>query len=117
MLQNGSEKKKDIASLKHATYEVEEKGTSIITNVVRGGGGERTFLPFWNKWRGYLKCWRDYLILGSVSPASLPGPSGDRRALYSHGFINSALQYKSFDLRGKDESQISIWPPGEEVWN
>ena len=36
--------------------------------------------PFWNKWQGYLKWWRDYLMLGSGSPASLPGPSGDRRA-------------------------------------
>ena len=33
------------------------------------------------KWLGYLKWWRDYLIFGSGSPASRPGPSRDRRAL------------------------------------
>ena len=70
-----AEKKKNIASLKHATYKIEEKSISTITYMKRG---KRTILPFWNKWRDYLKCWRDYLILGSGSPASLPAPSGDR---------------------------------------
>ena len=36
MLQNGSEKNKYIASLKHATYKIEEKSISTITNMKRG---------------------------------------------------------------------------------
>ena len=36
MLQNGSWKKKNIASLKHATYKIEEKSISTITNMKRG---------------------------------------------------------------------------------
>ena len=31
MLQNGSEKKKNIASFKHATYKLEEKSSTITT--------------------------------------------------------------------------------------
>ena len=36
MLQNGSEKKKKLASLKHVTYKIEEKSISTITNMKRG---------------------------------------------------------------------------------
>ena len=36
MVQNGSEKKKNIASLKHATYKLEEKSIITITNMERG---------------------------------------------------------------------------------
>ena len=35
MVQNGSEKKKNIVSLKHATYKIEERSISTITNMKR----------------------------------------------------------------------------------
>ena len=37
MVQNGSEKKKNIASLKHATYKLEEKSIITITNMMERG--------------------------------------------------------------------------------
>ena len=36
MLQNGSEDKKNITSLKYAAYKIEEKSISTITNMKRG---------------------------------------------------------------------------------
>ena len=36
MVQNGSKKNKNIASLKHATNKIEEKSITTITNMIRG---------------------------------------------------------------------------------
>ena len=44
MVQNGSEKKKNIVSLKHATYKIEERGITIITNMKRGKNNLFDFL-------------------------------------------------------------------------
>ena len=46
MVQNGSEKKKNIASLKHATYKLEEKSLITITNMERGSSDiNATYFP------------------------------------------------------------------------
>ena len=39
-----AEKKKNIASLKHATYKIEEKSISTITNMKRGKNNHFAFL-------------------------------------------------------------------------
>ena len=54
-----------------------------------------------NKWRGYLKCWRDYLILGSSSPARL-----------RLGYINSQIFFcpHRVDSLGRTYEELSFLP-------
>ena len=56
-----AEKKKNIASLNHATYKIEEKSISTITNMKRG---KNNYFAFLEKMAGLPKMLAELLDLG-----------------------------------------------------
>ena len=77
-----AKKRKSTASLISTQPTKKKKNACLINMITNMKKGKKKH--FGKKWRGYLKYWLDYLILGSGSPARLPGLSGDRRALLYH---------------------------------